>query len=63
MSGPLGHLWWVAVGGALSIVVVTVCVVLVTVAALAARTPATRRHCLRLIEQLTQYAGVLRSQQ
>ncbi len=53
MSGPLSHLWWVAVAGALSIVIVTICVALVVFGALAARAPATRRHCLRLIEQLT----------
>jgi hypothetical protein len=39
---------------------VTICVVVVALAALAARRPATRRHCLAVITHLTRYAGVLR---
>ncbi|MFK3982393.1 hypothetical protein ACI2K4_18685 [Micromonospora sp. NPDC050397] len=39
---------------------ITVCVVVVALAALAARRPATRRHYLAVITHLTRYASVVR---
>lgn len=62
MPHAFNHLGWSAVvAAALPAVVVTICVVLVALATLAARTPATRRHCLSVIQHLTQYVDVLRS--
>ncbi|MEU7906344.1 hypothetical protein [Actinoplanes sp. NPDC049118] len=40
---------------------ITICVVVVALAALAARRPATRRHYLAVLTHLTRYAGVLRN--
>lgn len=40
---------------------ITICVVVAALAALAARRPTTRRHCLAVITHLTRYASVVRS--
>jgi hypothetical protein len=40
---------------------ITICVVVVALAALTARRPATRRHCLAVITHLTRYANAVRS--
>lgn len=39
---------------------ITICVVVVALATLAARRPATRRHCLAVIAHLIRYVVVLR---
>jgi hypothetical protein len=53
--------WATILLAAVPIALVTICVVVVALAALTARRPATRRHCLALITHLTRYAGVVRS--
>lgn len=63
MPGFIDHLGWGALVLAVPVVAVTVCVVLVALATLTARRPATRRHCLRVIASLTRYVTALRGQQ
>ncbi|HKT02255.1 MAG TPA: hypothetical protein VJT31_22230 [Rugosimonospora sp.] len=60
MHTVLDHLGWGFIVVAAPLVVVTLCIVLIAFAALGARRPATRRHCLRVMAHLTQYVGVLR---
>lgn len=62
MSGVIDHLGWGALIAVLPVAAVTTCVVLVALAALTARRPATRRHCLSVITHLTQYLRALRSE-
>lgn len=52
---------WTLAVLALPVGLVTVCVVLVALTALAARKPATRRHCLSVLTHLTQFVTVLRN--
>lgn len=52
---------WVLAVLAVPVSLVTVCVVLVALIALAARKPATRRHCLMVLAHLTQFVTVLRN--
>jgi hypothetical protein len=59
MFGVLGHLGAAIV--AIPVAVVTACFVLVVIAALAARRPATRRHYLTIMDRLTTYVVALRS--
>jgi hypothetical protein len=44
------------------VMIVTISIVLVALAALTARRPATRRHCLNVMSQLTHVLRVLRRQ-
>ena len=44
----------------LPVVSITLCVVVVAVAALVARRPDTRRHCLTVLMHLTRYVSVVR---
>jgi hypothetical protein len=60
MPGAVDYLGWAAAVVALSLILVTISVVLIALAALAARAPATRRHCLSVLQHLTQYIDVLR---
>jgi len=53
--------WATILLAAVPTALITICVVVVALAALAARRPATRRHCLAVITHLTRYASVLRS--
>lgn len=53
--------WATILVAAVPTALITICVVVVALAALAARRPATRRHCLAVIAHLTRYASVLRS--
>jgi hypothetical protein len=46
----------------LPVMIVTISIVLAALAALTARRPGTRRHCLNLISQLIQVLRVLRRQ-
>jgi hypothetical protein len=59
---PLGDLAWSALMITVPVIIVTICIVLVALAALTARRPGIRRHCLNLISQLTQVLRVLRRQ-
>lgn len=61
MPEPSGHLFWGAVLVAVPVTLVTVCVIVIALAALVARRPATRRHCLSVMAQLTQYLHALRA--
>lgn len=62
MSDLFAQMGWTAVLIAVvPSVLITVCVVVIALAALGARRPATRRHCLALIAHLTRYASVVRS--
>jgi hypothetical protein len=61
MSSELDYLGWAAAVAVLPAVAVTMCVVLVALAAVVARKPATRRHYLSVIQHLTEYVGVLRN--
>ncbi|MET8907591.1 hypothetical protein [Micromonospora sp. NPDC004551] len=60
MPDLIDHLGWGVVVLAVPMVTVTICVVLVALAALAARQPETRRHCLRVLGALTRYVTALR---
>jgi hypothetical protein len=53
---------WGALVLAMPVATVTICVVLVALAALTARRPATRRHCLRVLASLTRYVTALRGE-
>ena len=52
--------WATILLAAIPTALITICVVVVALAALTARRPATRRHCLAVITHLTRYAGVVR---
>lgn len=52
---------WALAVLALPVGLVTVCVVLVALIALAARQPATRAHCLTVLTHLIQFVAVLRN--
>lgn len=54
------HLGWGAAVVVVPVVAVTLCVVVVALAALAARQPGTRRHTLAVIKVLTEYVATLR---
>ena len=62
MFDSLGDLAWSALMISVPVTIVTICIVLVALAALTARSPDTRRHCLKVISQLTQVLRVLRRQ-
>lgn len=61
MFGVLDGRGWAAVVSIVPIIIVTICAVLVALAALVARAPETRQHCLNILKYLTQYIGVLES--
>lgn len=54
------HFGWSVAVLAVPTVAVTICVVLIALGALAARQPATRRHCLSVLAALTRYVTALR---
>jgi hypothetical protein len=60
MPDLVDHLGWSVVVFSVPLVTVTICVVLVALATLTARRPATRRHCLRVLAALTRYVTALR---
>jgi hypothetical protein len=60
MFDSLGDLAWSALMISVPVTIVTICIVLVALAALTARNPDTRRHCLNVISRLTQVLSVLR---
>jgi hypothetical protein len=60
VTGPLDNLS-AGIIALIPLVLVTVCVTVVTLAALAARKPATRRHYLALLTALTGYVQAMRS--
>ena len=51
---------WAVALTALPVVAATMVLVLVVAAALAARTPETRRHCLAVMRHVTEFVAVLR---
>jgi hypothetical protein len=54
------QLQWAVALAVLPVVAATVTFVLVVAGALAARTPETRRHCLAVMRQVTDFLAVLR---
>ena len=62
MSHTLATVGHVLVGTAIAIIGATACLLLVTIASLGARRPATRRHHLRLIRELTEFIRATRGE-
>jgi len=62
MFDSLGDLAWSALVVTVPVLILTVCIVVVALAALIARRPGTRRHCLNVLYQLTQVLRALRGQ-
>jgi hypothetical protein len=62
MFDSLGDLAWGALMITVPVTIVTISIVLVALAALTARRPATRRHFLNVMSHLTHVLRVLRRQ-
>ena len=60
MLGPLSRFGW-SVAITLPISAVSIGVLVAAFGALTARRPATRRHCLDVIDHLTEYVAALRA--
>ncbi|WP_328384369.1 hypothetical protein OHQ88_33430 (plasmid) [Micromonospora zamorensis] len=60
MPDVLAHLGWGSAVVLAAFAAVAVCIVAATIAALTARHPDTRRHCLRVMAHLTQLVTALR---
>jgi hypothetical protein len=61
VSNPWEHLEWGALAAALPLLLLTCCFALVSMASLTARRPATRQHCLRILDHLIRYVAALRN--
>ncbi|MER7455625.1 hypothetical protein [Micromonospora sp. NPDC126480] len=62
MNELADQLGWSVIVLALPVATVTIGVVLIALAALTARRPATRRHYLRVLASLTRYVTALRGE-